>query len=239
MSQLRAYAARFGALAGAMSVLVLTPAHASSRTVVRVVVSVEGGGLVHLAGMSCAPRRPCRVEVARGRLITLLAIPSRSSNFSGWGGACGSEARCSFTLTRSRFVTAHFTRDLTPPGPVTVSGGIADHENGFVYGIDSAHAGQFPSVRISTERGRLSSARWPRIHRHHSRKTRTSEPAQDRTSICGVRWTGSHPAATSRRLAHGKRLGGLVCGRLIGPVTSARSEHLTGAPISPIRHRSR
>lgn len=79
------------------------------------VVSVTGGGRVSGAALSCRSR--CSFGAKRGSLVALTAIPSSSSGFTGWGGACsGGSATCIFVNDRDvRGVAPRVTASFSLP----------------------------------------------------------------------------------------------------------------------------
>jgi hypothetical protein len=58
----------------------------------------------------------CDAEINPGVVVTLVAIPSGSSLFSAWSGACSGTGQCQVTMDGAKFVTATFI-----PGPAIVS----------------------------------------------------------------------------------------------------------------------
>ncbi len=77
--------------------------------------SGSGSGLVTSSpsGISCGA--VCTGNYPTGASVTLAAVPSAGSVFSGWsGGGCSGTGGCSLTLTAATTVTAAFA---VPPGP--------------------------------------------------------------------------------------------------------------------------
>jgi alpha-tubulin suppressor-like RCC1 family protein len=58
----------------------------------------------------------CDADLNPGVVVTLVAVPSGSSLFSGWSGACTGTGQCQVTMDAAKFVTATFI-----PGPVVTS----------------------------------------------------------------------------------------------------------------------
>jgi len=86
------------------------PAARHSLTVTR---SGSGQGVVQSSpsGISCGP--VCSATFPSGQAVTLTAIPTGTSRFIGWGGACtGTASTCTLTLGSDQSVTAAF---LAPP----------------------------------------------------------------------------------------------------------------------------
>lgn len=59
------------------------------------------------AGISCGS--DCGESYAYGTTVTLSAMPSGSSTFAGWGGACSGSGSCSVQMVADRSVTAFFS----------------------------------------------------------------------------------------------------------------------------------
>jgi hypothetical protein len=55
----------------------------------------------------------CEADLNSGTLLTLTAIPSDGSTFSGWSGDCSGIGPCLITMDRARNVTATFTKDCS------------------------------------------------------------------------------------------------------------------------------
>ena len=65
----------------------------------------------------------CTEQFSGGTVIKLIAIPSKDSVFSGWGGACaGNNPLCTISLNSDTFVTAQF--DVRPFNTYTLFLGI-------------------------------------------------------------------------------------------------------------------
>ena len=70
------------------------------------------------AGISCGT--DCSESYAPDSTVTLTAVPSAGSVFSGWSGACaGSAATCVVTMSAARSVTASFVALSSPITPIT------------------------------------------------------------------------------------------------------------------------
>ena len=62
------------------------------------------------AGVYC--RATCSTSFPSGTSVTLAAVTTTRSTFTGWSGACtGSNATCTVSMTAARSVTATFTRN--------------------------------------------------------------------------------------------------------------------------------
>ncbi len=72
--------------------------------------SGTGSGLVSSSpsGINCGTI--CSASFVHGTTVTLTAVPSAGSSFSGWSGACsGAAAQCFITMDGNRSVTASFS----------------------------------------------------------------------------------------------------------------------------------
>ncbi|MEY4667720.1 MAG: hypothetical protein RL518_419 [Pseudomonadota bacterium] len=87
-----------------------TPSPRSKR---RLRVRKEGRGEVvsSPAGIRCGGR--CTADFATGKVVRLIARPSRGYRFAYWTGACSSsDSRCSVALSSSKTVGARFVRAI-------------------------------------------------------------------------------------------------------------------------------
>ncbi len=103
-------------------------------------VHVTGVGHVRATalGLDCAD--DCRIPVAMGASVSLVATGDAAHTFSGWGGDCassGNETTCTITMTADRSVTASFVGAMTTlqigvsgMGRVTSDGGAIDCGSG-------------------------------------------------------------------------------------------------------------
>jgi len=70
----------------------------------------NGGGTVASQSEVLNCSKSCSGEFAPGTTVTLTATPNRTSEFSGWGGACsGAIATCMVNMSANQAVTATFT----------------------------------------------------------------------------------------------------------------------------------
>jgi len=76
------------------------------------------------AGIDCGSQ--CSVNFATGAVVTLTAIPSPGSTFSGWSGDCAGSGICRITVDAARNVTAVFDAiagtEIFPPNATLPSG---------------------------------------------------------------------------------------------------------------------
>ncbi len=87
----------------------VTATFAASRYTLSVVVDGTGTGVVvsSTGGFSCGGA--CSSEYSAGSAVTLLAVPTGNSMFTGWSGACsGAVASCSVSMDAAKAVTATF-----------------------------------------------------------------------------------------------------------------------------------
>ncbi|HEX9660295.1 MAG TPA: choice-of-anchor Q domain-containing protein, partial [Rhodothermales bacterium] len=98
------------------------------RTLV-VTTSGTGQGLVlsEPSGLSCGA--DCSEDYPHGTVVTLWAIPTHGSVFSGWSGACSGDADCVVSLSSDRSVDAVFDP------------GVA-HENQYRVTVENLTGGQ-------------------------------------------------------------------------------------------------
>ncbi|MBK7976643.1 MAG: FG-GAP repeat protein [Deltaproteobacteria bacterium] len=67
----------------------------------------SGGVTSSPLGISCGAT--CAADFTHGTVVTLAAIASGGSTFTGWGGACAGTGTCQVTVTEAQAVTASFT----------------------------------------------------------------------------------------------------------------------------------
>ena len=109
-------------------------------------ISISGGGTVTSSptGVSCTSGT-CTGTFPQGSKVTLTAVPSSGSTFSGWGGACIGTSSCVVTLsTSSASVTAMFipippSNDPPPNAPPNVP--IIDQSGWTLVYVDSEELG--------------------------------------------------------------------------------------------------
>ncbi|HEX8053134.1 MAG TPA: hypothetical protein VF517_09085 [Thermoleophilaceae bacterium] len=76
----------------------------------------NGAGTVSGGGIDCGS--DCFESHLQGATVTLTATAAPGSQFSGWSGDCSGTATCQFVMSRSRSVTAVFTKiDAGTPQP--------------------------------------------------------------------------------------------------------------------------
>ena len=68
----------------------------------------NGGGVIMSAPQGVVCPGTCRAAFPSNTTVELLAIPSQTSTFMGWGGACRGTATCSFTVTADTTAIAAF-----------------------------------------------------------------------------------------------------------------------------------
>ncbi len=79
--------------------------------VLTVIESGDGTVTSTPAGISCPAT--CSTTVAAGTPVTLTAVASAGSTFSGWGGECAGTSTCTVTMNGSHSVIATFARPPT------------------------------------------------------------------------------------------------------------------------------
>ncbi len=95
-------------------------------------ISVTGGGTGNgtvtsaPAGINCtitagAASGACAANFNIGATVTLTAMPTGASSFTGWGGACSGAGNCVLPLDGPKAVTANFGQVILHP--VTIVGG--------------------------------------------------------------------------------------------------------------------
>jgi M6 family metalloprotease-like protein len=99
-----------------------------------VVKSGSGVGTVTSVPVGIDCGSDCTEDYASGTSVTLTAVASACSVFTGWGGACSGTGSCIVSMTASRLVTANFE----PPYTLSVSklGGGAGTVSSVPAGID-------------------------------------------------------------------------------------------------------
>jgi subtilisin family serine protease len=108
------------------------------KPVLTVAMSGTGAGSVNSspAGINCGG--DCSEAYNPNTLVTLTAVPSASSVFSSWSGACTGSGGCSVTMDAAKSVTATFTLKpvltvaLSGPG----SGAVTSSPGGITCGAD-------------------------------------------------------------------------------------------------------
>src|SRR4051812_564691 len=81
------------------------------------------------AGIDCPTA--CTMTVPDGTAVTLTAQPGASSDFLGWGGACGGSA-CTFNARGDATAWAHFEPKPAGGSDGGTDGGLADDCDGLV-----------------------------------------------------------------------------------------------------------
>lgn len=87
---------------------------AASRFTLSVVVDGTGTGVIvsSTGGFSCGGA--CSSAYSAGSVVTLLAVPTGTSTFTGWSGACGGAvASCTVTMDAAKSVTATFAAPVS------------------------------------------------------------------------------------------------------------------------------
>ena len=89
---------------------VQTPMTVSARfgPVVSLSLSKVGEGEIMGAAIPPGCQNPCNLEVEAGTPVDLLPKPAPGFGFSGWGGACEGQKRCTLTLDQPKIVEARF-----------------------------------------------------------------------------------------------------------------------------------
>ncbi|HKO14043.1 MAG TPA: alkaline phosphatase family protein, partial [Acidobacteriaceae bacterium] len=79
---------------------------------IQLTVQVTGPGTVTSspAGINCG--QTCAASFASGTAVTLTAVPSSGSTFSGWSGGCSGTGACTVNLTAATSVAATFTASV-------------------------------------------------------------------------------------------------------------------------------
>jgi hypothetical protein len=75
--------------------------------------SGSGKGLVSSKPTGIACGKVCKKNFKRGARVTLTALPTSTSIFDTWGGACrkrGSKKTCTLTLQKGAHATAVFVK---------------------------------------------------------------------------------------------------------------------------------
>jgi Divergent InlB B-repeat domain/NHL repeat len=87
---------------------------AGASSTLSVSLAGTGKGSVSGSGISCP--NTCANNYAGGTVVTLTALPSAGSTFTGWsGGGCTGTGTCVVTMSSDQSVTATFTASATPP----------------------------------------------------------------------------------------------------------------------------
>src|SRR6516164_3389838 len=102
-----------GASAGPSS-----PSTASTQLSVQTSGVGQGTISSNPAGINCG--QTCSADFADGTQVTLTAIPTGTSFFAGWSGACSGVGTCKVTITKNLAVTASFAS--SPSLAVTLNG---------------------------------------------------------------------------------------------------------------------
>ena len=88
------------------------------------------------AGISCGAT--CVVDLTDGTPVTLTAVATAGSSFTGWTGACSGSSTCAVTMSAARSVTATFTllpMQLTVAKAGTGSGSVTSNPAGISCGV--------------------------------------------------------------------------------------------------------
>jgi hypothetical protein len=111
-----------GPITATVNALAGVPVAAPTTYTLAASVAGNGSGTISSSpsGLSCSAS--CSASYAPGTMVTLNAMPSSTSTFTGWSGACSGTSACSVTLSDRRSVTATFTQRAS--GSRSVSGGI-------------------------------------------------------------------------------------------------------------------
>ncbi len=88
---------------------------------VQVTFAGTGAGTVSAAsGLTC--NLSCTANFPLGSTVTLTVAPVTGSQFNGWSGACSGTGACQLSLNGDKGVTATFTKSVTTPPPLIVTG---------------------------------------------------------------------------------------------------------------------
>jgi cytochrome b involved in lipid metabolism len=108
---------------------VTTPVITTQSFNLTTTVSGTGGGAVASSpsGVNCGTT--CVTSYAKGTLVTLTAIPSSGSTFTGWTGYCSGTGTCTIAMNQSTTGGATFTQTVAVPTPApTTSSGYTTGE---------------------------------------------------------------------------------------------------------------
>lgn len=119
---------------------------AINRYTLAVAKSGAGSGTVTStpSGISCGS--VCSADYEHGSSVTLTAVPTSGSLFSGWSGACSGTGSCVVTVDSAKSVTATFALPLT----VTAPNGGENWKRNNTYAIRWVYAGS-PGSSVKIE----------------------------------------------------------------------------------------
>jgi hypothetical protein len=125
------------------AVKTVTATFTSNNFTLTVTKAGTGSGTVTSspAGIDCGTE--CSGIYADGTRVTLTAVPSASSSFAGWSGACTGTGACVVNVTNAATVTATFTLitfTLTVTKEGTGGGNITSSPAGISCGMDCSEA---------------------------------------------------------------------------------------------------
>jgi hypothetical protein len=119
-------------------------------------VSLAGTGKGSVSGSGISCPNTCANNYAGGTVVTLTALPSAGSTFTGWsGGGCTGTGTCVVTMSSDQSVTATFTASAPPPQQtLTVSlagtGSGAVHSSSTVISCPGTCSGGFAQGTVVT-----------------------------------------------------------------------------------------
>ncbi|OPY76285.1 MAG: hypothetical protein A4E64_01582 [Syntrophorhabdus sp. PtaU1.Bin058] len=90
-----------------------------------VVLNDTAGGMVTSTNEDIYCGSSCLATYSYGTLVTLIATPDTSYNFTGWSGACTGTGDCTITMDSSKNVTANFSKKT-----FTINASSSPDENG-------------------------------------------------------------------------------------------------------------
>ena len=136
-------------------VLTMDDSHSVTATFVSYILTVTktgtGTGTVtsDLPGIDCGT--DCSETYTKNTVVTLTAVPSPTSTFAGWSGACSGTAACVVTMDDSKSVTATFTiityaLNITKAG--SGGGTVKSTPSGIYCGITCSYS--FPATTVVT-----------------------------------------------------------------------------------------
>ena len=92
-------------------------------------LKVQGSGQVRATNPAFSCKGECKLDLAPGTPVTLIALPDSGFHFDGWEGDCGGANDCTLRLDANRAVGAIFSR-LGPPSPGAVRVSVTFTGNG-------------------------------------------------------------------------------------------------------------